>query len=109
MFALRHETDGFSSQSLLFVASILALRGGDNFVELGNPTRDRLELLNTEKQTPGHAFKGFGVMNRVTGGDLTHERQLAERTGGEALVHQSIVHVHVRDTVERDAETGTKA
>ena len=34
---------------------------------------------------------------------------LVEVTGGEPLVHQAVVHVHVRNAEEGDAEPGAKA
>ena len=73
------------------------------------PPRHLLELLDPQEQTPGHAVERLGVVDGVPRRDLAEERQLTERTGGEPLVHQSVVNVHVSDAEERDAEAGAKA
>ena len=78
-------------------------------LELGDPPRHLLELLDPQEQTPGHAVERLGVVDGVPRRDLAEERQLTERTGGEPLVHKSVVNVHVSDAEERDAEAGAKA
>ena len=45
----------------------------------------------------------------MTRGDLAEVRELTQRAGGEPLVHQAVVHVHVRNAEEGDAEPGAKA
>lgn len=104
---LRDETD--ARTIVLFVALLFALSGGDDFVEFIQAARNGFELLNTEKKSPRNALERLGVVNRVPGGDFSQQRKLAERAGGKALVHQAVVDVHVRDTVQRDSQTSAEA